>query len=117
MIILILSLLIGQANAGDDWLCKEEASIKRGNSIYACGVAKAHLEQEAKDSAFVAAQNEFKNICNASESCKDKKIDVEAKRTECEAIPKIEGAFMPGQNYYQFKCYRLVVFTMQNEEE
>jgi hypothetical protein len=113
MIILIISLLMSQASASDDWLCKDASSIRRGDSIYACGIAKGNLEDDAKQAAFSDAKKEFENICSISDDCKGHKVSVEAKRTECEDIPQMEDAFMPGQNYYRFKCYRLVVFTME----
>lgn len=107
MWMIIISIFLSTTHASDEWLCKEEASIQRGNSIYACGIAKGATEQDARESSFYAAQNEFTRIHPSL-----KKVEIEAKRTECEPIPQVKDAFMPGQNYYQFKCYRLVVFTI-----
>lgn len=107
MTYLILAILSLNAQAGDDWLCKQESSIQRGNSIYACGIAKGHDEQMARENAFYAAHNEFTRIHLSME-----KVQVEAKRTECEPIPEIKDAWIPGANYYKVICYRLVVFTL-----
>jgi hypothetical protein len=107
MTYLIIILFSLNAQASDDWLCKEASSVQRGNSIYACGISQGHTEQEARESAFYAAENEFRRIHVSME-----KVEVEAKRTECEPIPEVKDSFMPGANYFQFKCYRLVVFTL-----
>lgn len=115
MMFLILSLVVVNAHAGDDWLCKEEASIQRGHEIAACGISKGHTEQEARESAFYAAQNEFTRVCMLSADCKSHKVTVEAKRTECEAIPQIKDSETPGENYFQFTCRRLVAFTVLQE--
>jgi hypothetical protein len=113
LILIITSFLMTQIGmASDDWLCHGDnvSSIKRGNSIYACGSAKGHDEQDAKETAFLAAQNEFHSVCDNSADCRNKKRTVEPKRTECESI----GPSPSGGRYFKFKCYRLVVFTMED---
>jgi len=101
-------LSIQNTYAMDDWLCTEESSVKRGNSIYACGVSKTwgqYTEDAARYEAFKNAQLEFLIICNMSDDCKNHSFDVESKRTTCEPM-------LDGQNeIYGYKCYRLVVFT------
>jgi hypothetical protein len=107
MTYLIMILISLNVQAADDWLCTQTASVQRGSSVYACGMAQGHTEQNARESAFYAAQNEFTRIHPSMEH-----VQVEAKRTECEEIPLvIDGG--PGSNYFRFKCTRLVVFSVQ----
>lgn len=114
VIFLMTALFASNAQAsGDDWICKHIASEKRGNSIAVCGVSKAPDEQKGMENAMYGAQNEFNQICSMSSDCNHHKMDVEAKRSECEAIPEVKDAFMPGTNYYKFTCYRLVIFTIK----
>lgn len=87
--------------ASDDWLCKTQSSQKRGNSIVTCGIGTDKSEAQARIKAFVAAQDEFNLVCNASEDCKDRKINVMPERTDCVKNGEIH------------KCYRAVNFDIE----
>lgn len=91
-------LVIHNARAGDDWLCKSQSSERRGNSILSCGIGTAPDEATARIRAFNSAKDEFIQVCSASDDCKGREIIAKPQRTECEL--GFEG----------YKCYRLVVF-------
>lgn len=97
MIHLIL-LFLSVAQAGDQWLCTEESSILRGSSIYACGVATSKDEALARAEAYEESYREFSRITGKQP------ISVQPQRTSC--TRSIEG----------YKCYRLVVYSIQPEE-
>lgn len=86
--------------AFDNWLCTEEASERRANAIYSCGVGVSVDEGEARAKAYDNAEREFNKICEKSFDCKDHRISVEPKRNYCDAHGDM------------FRCYRLVVFSI-----
>lgn len=86
----------------DDWLCKSQASIERGGSLYSCGVATAPTEDAARARAFQNAQAEFASVCRATDGCAGKSFLVHPERTECDKTS--DG----------IKCYRLVIYTPEN---
>lgn len=98
----LLSLSSFSAFAAEDWLCTEESSERRGNQVYACGVGQGPMESLARYNALLHAKREFYELCNISADCKDHKILAEAKRTSC-------------LHRKGYKCYRLVVFTIQDQ--
>lgn len=97
---LFILLIASQAIAGTDWLCTEEASQRKGDSIYACGIGIGQDERVARDAAFDSAKAEFKKVCGASDDCKMHRITVSPERTTCERDAK------------GIKCYRLIVFSI-----
>ena len=96
---LFLLIIGNNAYSSNSWLCTEEASQRRGNSIYSCGIGEAGDEAEARLRALDSAKTEFSRLCEASDDCRGHKIDVEPGRTTCES----------GERY---KCYRLVIFKI-----
>jgi len=82
------------------WLCEEESSQRRGNTISACGIGVGRDENLARLMAFDNAKVEFSKVCGASDDCKGHRISVEPARTACDR---------DGKNY---KCYRLIIFTI-----
>jgi thiamine pyrophosphokinase len=102
---LMLGLLISSHLVAADWLCTEEASQRKGNSIYACGIGEGSDEGAARLTAFDAAKIEFSKICSASDDCKMHRIAVSPERTACE------------KSFGRFKCYRLIVFAIGEEVE
>jgi len=96
VLIALMNLTQNDALAGDDWLCTQEASQRRSNSILACGVATAKDESAARAKAFDAAMDEFHRVCDNSVDCKDHEFQVMPQRTECSNTNSGE------------KCYRLV---------
>ncbi len=94
-LLLLLTFAI-PAFAATDWLCTEEASQRKGNAIYACGIGDGRDENEARSKAFLNAKAEFARICDASDDCRGHRVSAEPARTACEGL----------------RCYRLVVFTI-----
>ncbi len=86
---------------GQDWLCKEASSEKRGDSILSCGVGLGKNEADARSSAFNNAKAEFDRVCQISADCAGRTFTVDPRRTSCEQ----------GGNR-GIKCYRLVVFNL-----
>lgn len=84
----------------EDWLCKEEASQRYGESVYSCGVASSKDESVARTLALDNAKIEFDKVCQLSSDCKNHDISVEPKRTSCDLHNKF------------FKCYRLLHFKI-----
>lgn len=84
-----------------DWLCSEEASQRRGNTILSCGVASGADENEARSKAFDNAKAEFGRVCHNSSDCRGHLVRLNPTRTVCRY-----GAAM------DFKCYRLVAFEI-----
>jgi hypothetical protein len=83
------------------WLCEEEASQRRGTSIYSCGIGTGGDEATARSKAFDAATLEFSKICDKSDDCKGRKVSLDPQRTDCR----------PGKNK-NYKCYRLIVYRI-----
>ncbi len=91
----VIMALLSNAAAGEDWLCTEEASQRRGNTINACGVATATTEAAARLQAFYNARAEFEAVCEGCTAAY-----VEPRRTQCEALD--DG----------HRCYRLIAFEV-----
>lgn len=91
------------AAQADDWLCKEESSQLVESVLQACGIGDGKDENEARAKAFEHARDEFLRVCAASDTCKDKQVSVEPKRTSCESISN------------RTRCYRLVAFSISGE--
>lgn len=104
MIALILTLFTSPAFAKDTWLCTDEGSQSRGEHVYACGVGTAVSEEAARDRSFDAAEVEFLKICRLNASCWHHKTTAVSQRITCDQI-----------NRYQWKCYRLLLYTIQPE--
>lgn len=102
---LYLFFLTHSAFAKEDWLCTQEASQIQNGSLLACGIGEGNDENTARTRAFENAKAEFFRVCKASDTCNRREVSVEPKRTSCEA--------MKGN----FKCYRLIVFTLGSEKE
>lgn len=97
----ILIMFVGNsALAGENWLCKEATSVRRGSDIEACGVATSADLNVAKNMAFDNAKSEFNKICGSSEDCYGRDISVNPKRTTCDTF---NGAYT---------CYRLLEFNI-----
>lgn len=97
---LILVMLANSALAGENWLCKEATSVRRGNDIEACGVATSTDLNKAKNMAFDNAKSEFNKVCGSSGDCYGHQISVNPKRTTCDTF---NGAYT---------CYRLLEFNI-----
>lgn len=100
MVFLILSLLVNTSQASENWFCKEESSVRRDNSIEACGTASSVDYDKAKALAFESAKNEFNRVCRASSDCAGHDISINPKRTSCDQKDGI------------FTCYRLLEFVI-----
>jgi len=93
------------ALAGDsDWLCTEESSERRNDTILACGIGIAHTESLARKAAFMEALAEFDLICRVDSSCDETHSVPNPLRTQCIQV---------GGGY---KCYRLVSFSVPTKE-
>lgn len=91
--------------AKEDWVCVQEASqVVSSTYVLACGVGEGRDEGLARINAFKSAQAEFDLVCGASTGCRGRAVSVEPKRTTCEQSP--EG----------WKCYRMLSFTIGNEQ-
>lgn len=99
----LLFLLADNSFAKSEWLCTEASSQRRGDSIYSCGIGSGKDENEARLNAFDNSKKEFNRICDSSDDCKGHEISVNPERTACEK----------GTN--TFKCYRLIVFTINEK--
>jgi len=84
---------------GHEWLCTEEASQRKGNSIYSCGVGEGEDENSARSKAFDNAKSEFLKICDSSDDCTGRTVSVHPQRTACEKLER-------------YRCYRLIVFVV-----
>ena len=105
---LFLLWLPSQILAADSaWLCTEESSQRRDNTVLGCGVATGDDENEARSKAFDNARTEFKKICDASDDCRGHETSVTPKRTSCDEI-----AGKMGQMESKYRCYRLVAFLI-----
>lgn len=83
------------------WLCTEEASQRKGNTVLSCGIASGGDENTARLASFDSAKAEFSKICAGSDDCKGHSISVQPRRTACEQTgPK------------EYKCYRLIEFEI-----
>jgi hypothetical protein len=81
----------------------------QGVRILSCGIGISETESNARFMAFENAKVEFGNICKASSDCKDHSVKLSPLRTTCEA-------FSSGIQKKQFyKCYRGLLFEVQNE--
>lgn len=87
----------------DDWFCKSQAMSRSGNVFYVCGVGLGShdLPQQGRWEAYHDAQRNFETICDRSDDCKNKKITVEPKRTDCEVVDTVID-----------KCYQLLQITI-----
>lgn len=101
LILMILSMTAQTANASNDqWLCKEEASQRRSNTVVSCGIGTGGSEDDARAKAFESAKAEFDRVCNASSDCIYHEVKAIPKRTDCSYKDN------------QYVCYRLVDFTI-----
>ncbi len=91
---LLSSFLCGGAGA-DDWLCRTQASLNRGDSFLACGTATTENEESARAVSLDNARLEYSKFCQNSGDCG---LTPEPGRMECEKTP--DGV----------KCYRLLVY-------
>lgn len=105
LVLMTLGLMGSQAKASDNWLCKEESSLRTSSSIQTCGIGYGASEKLARQDAFEAAKTEFKSICEASTSCSSLNVTVEPKRTTCDL------------NNNLYTCYRLVVFSLTETDK
>lgn len=98
-----LFLVVSLFNYADasEWLCREEASQRRGNVILACGIGESQSEDRARLQALESAKAEFRSLCEDDEECRDHATVVTPERTECE-LTDIDT----------YRCYRLISFTL-----
>jgi len=80
--------LLSSINAYADWLCTEEASQLRGDSVIACGVGLGPTEAMARQDALEKAKQEFEGICEQSYHCRGHETKVEPLRNSCSPNPK-----------------------------
>lgn len=97
LLALLLGFFLSQYVAADEWLCTTESGQRQGNTILACGVADWNEEGLARKKALQSAIEEFRTICDLSDDCREKKFNVEPKRTSCIK-----------QRNDLIKCYRLI---------
>lgn len=100
MIWTFLISAISIALANDGWLCMTESSQIQGNRVLACGIGIESDEAKARSRAAVNAKDEFNFLCGASDTCKDRQVNVDSGRTTCE------------KSGHAIKCYRLLVFII-----
>jgi hypothetical protein len=98
---LIILLLIGNQAFSDDWFCQHESGKREGDTIWACGIGEAISEGDARHNALKDAQREFSEICEMSNDCMGKKLNVDPQRTTCS----------PHNGH--MKCYRLLVINLK----
>src|SRR5713101_740046 len=99
--LLILANVISRCCLAGDWLCTQEASQRRGDSILACGIGIGRDENSARSAAFENAKAEFMRLCNLSEDCRWHKFNVTPSRTDCEEKDGL------------ISCQRLLSFEIQ----
>jgi hypothetical protein len=78
-----------------DWICREAASVRQGDTILACGIGLGKSEADARIDALKQAKREFEEICRASSDCRGHELTLDPLRNDCESDPK-SG----------YKCYR-----------
>lgn len=101
MLVVLLNLISLTAQASEpNWMCSEVASVRRNNSILACGKASSVSLPEAQKEAFKQAQNEFNTVCAASDDCINHPVVVDPKRTVCSQLKGI------------ITCTRLIEFAI-----
>lgn len=100
-LLLSIALLVSfESTVFADFICKEEASQRRGNSILSCGKGVSADEDKARVEAFDRAYSEFKKVCSVSSDCNGFEVNVVPTRTVCE---KDKAGYV---------CYRLVSFDI-----
>ena len=91
LILLFLSL-----NAyADQWFCTDEALMRSGDTVKACGIGEDAKESKARAKAYEAARVDFNEYCYNAGDCWGHYLAVEPLRTEC--IKGDEG----------YKCWRM----------
>jgi len=105
-ILIAAYFLICVCHAQDKWICQEQSSILRGNSLYACGIGLGWNESLARADALEKAKFEFDRVCSLNAGCADKKVKAEPTRTSCIQISHNKYAL----NHYQ--CHRMIIFTV-----
>jgi hypothetical protein len=102
---LILLLLVSQAAFSDDWICKQESSVREGQSIHSCGIGEGSDEDAARTQAFEHAKAEFDRICGSDAFCYKTAYTVQPKRTTCD---EVAGGY---------RCFRMIVFNLQADSD
>ena len=106
-LLLGLSLFLSMATlANSNWICTEASSLRNQNIILSCGIGIGLTEADARQQAFERAHQEFQQICDSSDDCRDHQVNVAPKRTTCEAI---------GNENKAYKCYRALEFHIAGE--
>lgn len=107
MILILFGFFVAgqQLLAEENWLCVEASSTRDGNVIQSCGIGRGPDENSARLRAFDNAKIEFDKVCESSDDCKGHEVTVKPERTSCSKA---------GQD---FKCYRLIVFTISEREK
>lgn len=100
-LILILSLLGSNMALAGEFFCNEEAAQLKDKSYYACGIGESPSEDRARASALDHAKYEFASFCEGNSKCNNKNLAFEPTRNLCKKVGII------------YKCYRMVVFTME----
>lgn len=99
--ILFFVILFVQANElHANWLCREAASARNGDTINACGVGEAQTESEARTKARELAFEELDSICSKTPDCSNFEYVIQPMRTDCE------------KNIKGYKCYRGIEATI-----
>lgn len=103
----LILFFLSQTAGADEWFCKSQHAKRDGNVFSVCGVSIgwAAVPEDARWHAYNDAQMNFESICNLSSDCKDHKITVNPKRTDCYPNPspsKLET------------CYQLIEVTVLN---
>jgi len=90
------------AQSSESWLCTEGvATLRKGDSILACGIGIGASEPEARLKALDYAKAEFERICSMSSDCRGREVVLIPGRNTCET-----------QGEEQVRCYRGITFEI-----
>lgn len=107
LFLILLFFMACRSNAEEQWFCVDDQSKKNGNTMEVCGVGTASTEGEARHQALQNSIKDFQTICNLSQDCKGRKINIEPKRSTCLKNPS--QFHTPFAN---FTCHRMLLFTI-----
>lgn len=100
----VILMLLSQIAGADEWFCRSQHAQRTGNIVQICGVGIgwANVPAQGRWEAFKDAQLNFESLCQISADCRNHKISVEPKRTDC--VQK-KGSHLE-------TCYQLLEITI-----
>ena len=103
--------MVSRAIASDQWFCTEASSRVLNSEIQSCGYSYRPNEAEAREDAFVFAQQEFQRICDSSypNTCASRGFKAIPERTECK--PRTSFSRTQNKLISGVECYRMVRFV------